>query len=125
MTSQVMLFFTKVFPFAASLSDFSLSDNNSLTALTSLSACSFVEQKPGSENVTVTDKDAVVSCQSKGKSRVTVLSEIGFADLMDEYVAEKLDMMGKNAAVDQGGDTIVKIEEPEPGIAVYAIYKCK
>ena len=72
-----------------------------IAALTSLSACSFVEQKPGSENVTVTDKDAVVSCQSKGKSRVTVLSEIGFADLMDEYVAEKLDMMGKNAAVDQ------------------------
>jgi len=66
-----------------------------------------------------------VSCQSKGKSRVTVLSEIGFADLMDEYVAEKLDMMGKNAAVDQGGDTIVRIEEPEPGIAVYGIYKCK
>ena len=96
-----------------------------IAVLTTLSACSFVEQKPGSENVTVTDKDAVVSCQSKGKSRVTVLSEIGFADLMDEYVAEKLDMMGKNAAVDQGGDTIVKIEEPEPGIAVYAIYKCK
>lgn len=96
-----------------------------IAVMTSLSACSFVEQKPGSENVTVTDKDSVVSCQEKGKSRVTVLSEIGVADLMDEYVAEKLDLMGKNAAVDQGGDTIVKIEEPEPGIAVYAIYKCK
>jgi hypothetical protein len=96
-----------------------------IAALVSLSACSFVEQKPGSENVTVSNKDVVVGCQSKGKSRVTVLSEIGFADLMDEYVAEKLDMMGKNAAVDQGGDTIVKIEEPEPGIAVYGIYKCK
>ena len=96
-----------------------------IAALTSLSACSFVEQKPGSENVSVTDKDAVANCQSMGKSRVTVLSEIGVADLMDEYVAEKLDIMGKNAAVDQGGDTVVKIEEPEPGIAVYAIYKCK
>ena len=96
-----------------------------LAAFVSLSACSFVEQKPGSENITVSDKDAVASCQSKGKSRVTVLSEIGVADLMDEYVAEKLDIMGKNAAVDQGGDTIVKIEEPEPGIAVYGIYTCK
>ena len=96
-----------------------------IAVITSLTACSFVEQKPGSENVTVTDKESVVSCQSKGKSRVTVLSEIGVADLMDEYVAEKLDIMGKNAAVDQGGDTIVKIEEPEPGIAVYGIYKCK
>ena len=96
-----------------------------VVALTSLSAFFFVEQKPGSETVTVANKDAVVSCQSKGKSRVTVLSEIWFADLMDEYVAEKLDMMGKNAAVEQGGDTSVKIEEPEPGIAVYGIYKCK
>ena len=90
-----------------------------------LSSCSFVEQKPGSENGAVFEKDAVANCQSMGKSRVTVLSEIGVADLMDEYVAEKLDIMGKNAAVDQGGDTIVKIEEPEPGIAVYGIYKCK
>lgn len=96
-----------------------------LAIFLSLSSCSFVEQKPGSENVAVSEKDAVANCQSKGKSRVTVLSEIGVADLMDEYVAEKLDIMGKNAAVDQGGDTIVKIEEPEPGIAVYGIYKCK
>lgn len=94
-------------------------------ALIILSACSFVEQKPGSENIAVSDMNAVANCQSKGKSRVTVLSEIGVADLMDEYVAEKLDLMGKNAAVDQGGDTVVKLEEPEPGIAVYGIYKCK
>jgi hypothetical protein len=56
---------------------------------------------------------------------VTVLSEIGFADLMDEYVAEKLDQMGKNAAVDQGGNTITLVESPEPGVAIYAIYNCK
>ena len=31
-TSQVMLFLTNVFPFVASFSAFSLSDNNSLTA---------------------------------------------------------------------------------------------
>ena len=31
-TSQVMLFLTNVYPFAASFSDFSLLDNNSLTA---------------------------------------------------------------------------------------------
>jgi hypothetical protein len=93
--------------------------------LITLSACSFVEQKPGSENVVVTTKDQVASCASIGKSRVTVLSEIGFADLMESYVAEKLDLMGKNAGIDQGGNTVVKLEEPEPGVAVYGIYKCK
>ena len=93
--------------------------------LITLSACSFVEQKPGSENVVVTTKDQVSSCTSIGKSRVTVLSEIGFADLMESYVAEKLDLMGKNAGIDQGGNTVVKLEEPEPGVAVYGIYKCK
>ena len=36
MTSQVMLFVTNVFPFIASFSAFSLSDNNSLTACASL-----------------------------------------------------------------------------------------
>ena len=35
-TSQVMLFLTNVFPFVASFSAFSLSDNNSLTACASL-----------------------------------------------------------------------------------------
>ena len=35
-TSQVILFLTNVFPFAASFFDFSLSDNNSLTACASL-----------------------------------------------------------------------------------------
>ena len=93
--------------------------------LITLSACSFVEQKPGSENVVVTTKDQVAGCNSIGKSRVTVLSEIGFADLMESYVAEKLDLMGKNAGIDQGGNTVVKLEEPEPGVAVYGIYKCK
>ena len=96
-----------------------------LILITLSSACSFVEQKPGSENVVVTTKDQVASCTSMGKSRVTVLSEIGFADLMESYVAEQLDLMGKNAGIDQGGNTVVKLEEPEPGIAVYGIYKCK
>ena len=96
-----------------------------LILITLSSACSFVEQKPGSENVVVTTKDQVASCTSMGKSRVTVLSEIGFADLMESYVAEKLDLMGKNAGVDQGGNTVVKLEEPEPGVAVYGIYNCK
>ena len=35
-TSQVILFFTNVFPLVASFSDFSVSDNNSLTACASL-----------------------------------------------------------------------------------------
>ena len=96
-----------------------------LILITLSSACSFVEQKPGSENVVVTTKDQVASCTSMGKSRVTVLSEIGFADLMESYVAEKLDLMGKNAGIDQGGNTVVKLEEPEPGVAVYGIDKCK
>jgi hypothetical protein len=96
-----------------------------LILITLSSACSFVEQKPGSENVVVTTQDQVASCTSIGKSRVTVLSEIGFADLMESYVAEKLDLMGKNAGVDQGGNTVVKLEEPEPGVAVYGIYNCK
>ena len=96
-----------------------------LILITLSSACSFVEQKPGSENVVVTTKDQVASCTSIGKSRVTVLSEIGFADLMESYVAEKLDLMGKNAGIDQGGNTVVKLEEPEPGVAVYGIYNCK
>ena len=90
-----------------------------------LMSCSFVEKKPGSENVNVVQSDQTTGCTSKGKSRVTVLSEIGFADLMDEYVAEKLDQMGKNAAVDQGGNTISLVESPEPGVAIYAIYNCK
>ena len=36
MTSQVILFFTKVFPFAASFCAFSLSSNNSFTAWANL-----------------------------------------------------------------------------------------
>ena len=88
-------------------------------------ACSFVEQKPGSENVTVVSQDQVTNCTMLGKTRVSVLSEIGFADLMESYVAEKLDLMGKNAGIDQGGNTVVKLEEPEPGVGVYGVYKCK
>ena len=88
-------------------------------------ACSFDEQKLGSENVTVVSQDQVTNCTMLGKTRVSVLSEIGFADLMESYVAEKLDLMGKNAGVDQGGNRVVKLEEPEPGVAVYGVYKCK
>lgn len=93
----------------------------------SLGGCSsaLIDKRIGSEYVTVADANQVTNCQSKGKVTVNVLSKVGFIDRSTANVDANLLQMGRNGAIDVGGDTVVKGDRQDAGTQIFAVYKCR
>ena len=96
-------------------------------ALPFLVACSksYVHNEPGSENVNVVDSVDLNSCTLKAQAKVRMT---GYAERRDNYTEQDNIQLAKNAAVEQGGNTIYMIDHPEKGqgtqSATYQIYSC-
>ena len=92
-----------------------------------LVACSkqLVKEEPGSENVTIANSIDQNSCTLKVQVKVRMT---GYAERRDDYTEQDDIRLAKNAAVEQGGNTIYRLEHPEDGkgtqSAVYQIYNC-
>ena len=91
-----------------------------------LVACkSFVEAEPGSEKITVANSIDQNSCTLKAQVKVRMT---GYAERRDDYTEQDDIRLAKNAAVEQGGNTIYRLDHPEDGkgtqSAVYQIYNC-
>jgi hypothetical protein len=98
-----------------------------ILALPFLIACSksYVKEEPGSENVTIAESVDQNSCTLKAQVKVRMT---GYAERRDDYTEQDDIRLAKNAAVEQGGNTIYRIDHPEDGkgtqSAVYQIYNC-
>ena len=96
-------------------------------AMPFLVACSkqLVKDEPGSENVTIANSIDQSSCTLKAQVKVRMT---GYAERRDDYTQQDDIRLAKNAAVEQGGNTIYRLDHPEDGrgtqSAVYQIYKC-
>ena len=96
-------------------------------ALPFLIACgkSFVKEEPGSENVTIVDSIDQNSCVLKAQVKVRMT---GYAERRDDYTVQDEIRLAKNAAVEQGGNTLYMISDPEDGkgtqSGVYQVYNC-
>ena len=96
-------------------------------AIPFLVACSkqLVKEEPGSENVTIASSIDQNSCILKAQVKVRMT---GYAERRDDYTEQDDIRLAKNAAVEQGGNTIYRIDHPEDGkgtqSAVYQIYNC-
>ena len=77
----------------------------------------------GADRVSMADASQVGSCQSKGKTTVSVLAKVGFITRSVEDVEVNLTQMAINDAVDAGADTVVKGESPTFGSRAYTLYK--
>ena len=92
-----------------------------------LIACSksYVKEEPGSESVTIANSIDQSSCTLKAQVKVRMT---GYAERRDDYTEQDDIRLAKNAAVEQGGNTIYRIDHPEDGkgtqSAVYQIYNC-
>jgi hypothetical protein len=75
--------------------------------------------------VSLAKASEVASCQSKGKVTVSVLAEVAFITRGPEAVEANLLQLARNAAVDGGGDTVVKGNSQEYGKRTFEIYKCR
>ena len=96
-------------------------------AMGSLIACSkqLVKEEPGSENIAIVDSIDQNSCILKAQVKVRMT---GYAERRDDYTEQDDIRLAKNAAVEQGGNTIYRLDHPEDGkgtqSAVYQIYNC-
>ena len=92
-----------------------------------LIACSkqLVKEEPGSENVTIANSIDQDSCILKAQAKVRMT---GYAERRGNYTELDDIQLAKNAAVEQGGNTIYRIDHSEDGkgtqSAVYQIYNC-
>ena len=98
-----------------------------ILALPFLIACStsYVKEEPGSENVTIVDSIDQNRCVLKAQVKVRMT---GYAERRDDYTMQDEIRLAKNAAVEQGGNTLYMISDPEDGkgtqSGVYQIYSC-
>ena len=96
-------------------------------ALPFLIACStsYVKEEPGSENVTIVDSIDQNRCVLKAQVKVRMT---GYAERRDDYTMQDEIRLAKNSAVEQGGNTLYMISDPEDGkgtqSGVYQIYNC-
>lgn len=95
--------------------------------VTALSGCAsrLIGERIGADQVAQAEASQISKCQSKGKVNVSVMSEVGFYTRSAESVEANLLQMARNAAIDNGGDTVVKGTSSEYGKRIFDIYKCK
>lgn len=84
----------------------------------------FIEKRPLSWQVMVVDADKVSGCESKGGVKVGAAAYLWIVKRRDEDVEDNLLQLARNAAVDAGGDTLVKGDSPGPGTRNFSIYRC-
>lgn len=94
--------------------------------MTAITGCAdqLISTRVGAEAVTLAEASQVATCQAKGNSTVGVMSSVVFYTRSAEAVEEDLLKLARNAAIDAGGDTVVKGNSTEYGKRTFAIYKC-
>jgi len=99
----------------------------SILATTLFTGCasSFIDVKEGADKISVKEASQVSKCDSKGRVTSSVLSKVLFVDRSQEGVEENLLQMAKNAAIDDGANTIVKGESKKFGERTFLLYNCR
>ncbi|WP_028302725.1 DUF4156 domain-containing protein [Oceanospirillum maris] len=95
-----------------------------LSGLALVSACSWVKPVEGSDQVALVKQMNVAGCQKLGHTVSFVKDKVAGLTRNQETVLEELITLGKNQAVDMGGDTIVQTDAAEEGKIGFDIYKC-
>lgn len=93
------------------------------TIISCISACSFVEVKPGAEHIILSN--AGDNCKRLGQTTVSVLHEVLYIDRNRETIEQELQTLAQNAAAKMGGNAIWPISEVEQGSRDFAVYRCQ
>ena len=72
-----------------------------------LAGCSWVELRPGAEDVRLVSAAEVVECQFKGSVQAQTRSSVGFYDRSAETLQAELTTLARNQAVVMGANRLV------------------
>ena len=90
-----------------------------------VSGCTWVKPVEGSDQVELLTLKDVSSCKKLGYTTSHVKNQVAGLTRNQDAVSEELVTLGKNQAVEMGGDTLVQAEPLRDGKVVFDIYKCK
>lgn len=96
----------------------------SISLVLSMSACTWVKLSTEGYDVRVATEEEVTKCKLKGQTTVTLKSTIVGIDRSRKKVRMELRTLGRNSAVNIGGDTIVPASEIENGKQTFNVYVC-
>lgn len=95
-----------------------------IAATCTLSACAWVQLTDYGRKVRVLETHEVASCKQLGETTASVLGKVGSLARHPETVEAELEVVGRNGAVDLGGDTIVPKTPVVDGKRTFTVYRC-
>jgi len=96
-----------------------------LAATAVLSSCTWVKPTAAALDVRVAYLSQIETCKQLGRVTVSVLDKVAFISRAEEDMADELETLGRNAAADMKGDTIVAMSKIVDGEQVFNVYRCK
>lgn len=94
-------------------------------ATITLNSCTWVEPTDAALDVRVAYLSQIESCKQLGRATVSVLDKVLFVERNEEDMADELETLGRNAAAEMKGDTIVAMSKIVHGEQVFNVYRCK
>jgi len=96
------------------------------TALTIflLGACANVKLTHGGEKARVLSSAEAANCQKRGATTVRVKPTMLTVRRQPTVIAEELQILARNSAVNMGGDTVTAISKIDNGEQTFAVYRC-
>jgi hypothetical protein len=88
-----------------------------------MSACATIKLSAEGEKVRVLEPNEVSSCRELGKTNTSVTATI-VVGRPPEAITKELRIIGRNAAANMGGDTIVPLTVIDQGKQSFVVYKC-
>lgn len=93
--------------------------------LSLMTACTWVKPVDGSDQVILVKPDNVAGCEKLGHTTSFVKDSVAGLTRNQETVTEELVTLGKNQAVEMGGDAIVQTAPLKDGKVGFDIYRCR
>ncbi|OPX54424.1 protein of unknown function [Oceanospirillum multiglobuliferum] len=94
-------------------------------SLVLISACNWVKPVEGSDQVNLVQASNLTGCQKLGHTTSFVKDQVAGLARNQKTVTEELVTLGKNQAVEMGGDSIVQTSELKEGKMEFEIFRCK
>ncbi len=89
-----------------------------------LAGCTWVKPTADALNVRVAYLSQVKECKQLGRATVSVLDKVLFVSRNEEQMADELETLGRNAAAEMKGDTIVSMSKIVNGERIFNVYRC-
>jgi len=96
-----------------------------VVATVMLTSCTWVKPTDGALNVRVAYLSQIETCKKLGRATVSVLDKVVFISRAEEDMADELETLGRNAAAEMNGDSIVAMSKIINGEQVFNVYRCQ